>query len=233
VAYALSPDSDVRFGPVAQYTASIGPPGGFLETTEPYGAGRFGAAGLRASLLHDSRDRSIHPRRGANLDVSADYFPAIWDVQGAFGAVRAGGGVYVTLPVPLKPFVGLQLRGQRVFGDFPFHQAAFIGGRGGVRTLDPQRYAGDASLSGKLEMRVPLFKFYLLLPLNTGVFAAQDVGRVYREGASPGGWHRTFGAGFWVGFHEILLGVRVLETDAGARSTEPALRHGAAVGVRR
>jgi hypothetical protein len=231
VAYALSEDSDIRLGPVVQYTSSSGPAGGFLETTRPYGWGGFGEAGMRASLRHDSRDRSSHPRSGAIVDVRADYFPAIWDVEEAFTAVRAAGAVYVTLPVPLRPYVGLRVIGQRLVGEFPFHEAAFIGGRGGVRSLDPQRYGGDASLTGKAELRVPLFNFYLLLPLNSGVFAAQEVGRVYFDGESPDGWHSTFGAGFWVGFREILLSVRLIETNEVGRSTEPALRLGTSVGI--
>jgi hypothetical protein len=111
VAYALGPESDVRLGPVVQYSSNNVTPGGFLETTTPYGSGEFGQAGLRASLTHDSRDRSSHPRSGVLLDVRGDFFPAVWDVLECFGAVRASGGLYVTLPVPLKPYLGLRVIG--------------------------------------------------------------------------------------------------------------------------
>lgn len=76
------------------------------------------------------------------MNVRTGCFPPIWGFQEVFGAVRATGGVYVTLPVLLEPKVGPRLRGQRVIGEFPSHQVAFIGGRGGMRSPDLQGYVG-------------------------------------------------------------------------------------------
>jgi hypothetical protein len=39
----------------------------------------------------------------------------------------------------------------------------------------------------------------LVLPLDIGVYGFADAGRVYLDGASPGGWHTGTGIGFWVG----------------------------------
>lgn len=231
VAYALGEKSDLSLGPVVQYSINDGTPGGFLETTTPYGSGEFGQAGMRASLTHDTRDRSSHPRSGLIVDARGDYFPAIWDVQDGFGAVRATGGAYVTLPVPFRPYLGLRVIGQKVFGEFPFHEAAFIGGRGGVRFLDPQRYAGDAAITAKLELRVPVLKVSFILPIEVGVFAAQEVGRVYVDGESPDGWHDTFGAGFWLAFQDISVTFRLIEKNEVLRDAEPALRIGTSVGI--
>jgi hypothetical protein len=216
---------------VVQYSINDGTPGGFLETTAPYGSGEFGQAGLRASLTHDSRDRSSHPRRGFVLDVRSDYLPAIWDVVEGFGAVRATGGVYVTLPVPLKPYLGLRVIGQKVFGDFPFHESAFLGGRGGVRTLDPHRYAGDAALASKLDLRVPLLNLTVILPLEVGLFAAEEVGRVYVDGESPGGWHNNFSVGLWVAYTDISISFRFIDSEDTGRDGSPVLRVGTSVGI--
>ena len=231
VAYALGEKSDLSLGPVVQYSTNNGTPGGFLETTTPYGAGKFGQAGLRAALTHDTRDRSSHPRSGLILDARADYFPALWDVEEPFSAVRATGGVYVTLPVPFKPYLGLRVIGQKVFGEFPFHESAFIGGRGGVRFLDPHRYAGDASLTAKLDLRVPVVTVNFILPIEVGLFAAQDVGRVYVDGESPGGWHKTFGAGLWLAFQDISVSFRFIEENEVAGQEQPVFRIGTSVGI--
>lgn len=231
VAYSLGEKSDLSIGPVVQYSINDGTPGGFLETTAPYGSGEFGQAGLRASLTHDTRDRSSHPRSGLILDARGDYFPALWDVQEPFSAVRATGGVYVTLPVPFKPYLGLRVIGQRVFGEFPFHEAAFIGGRGGVRFLDPHRYAGDASLTAKLDLRIPVVTVSFILPIEVGLFAAQEVGRVYVDGASPGGWHKTFGAGLWLAFQDISVSFRFIEENEVAGDEQPVFRIGTSVGI--
>jgi hemolysin activation/secretion protein len=112
--------------------------------------------------------------------------------------------------VPLHPYLGLRGGAKKVFGDFPFQEAAFIGGRTNVRTLDPQRYAGDASLYATAELRLPVARFTLLLPLNVGLLATEDIGRVYVKGASPDGWHNDFGAGFYVAFHDISVNIKVV-----------------------
>jgi hypothetical protein len=231
VGYGLGRKSDARVGPLVQYSLNNGTPGGFLETTAPYGSGEFGQAGLRATVRFDTRDRSSHPRSGVLFDLRGDYFPAVWDVESPFSALRATAGGYLTLPVPLKPYIGLRIIGQQVFGDFPFHEAAFIGSRGGVRSLDPHRYAGDAALTAKLDVRVPVLNLDLLLPFEIGAFAEQEVGRVYVDGDSPGGWHDTFGAGFWLDVRGISVTIRLIESNEVFRDATPALRLGTSVGI--
>ncbi|MES2305773.1 MAG: hypothetical protein V4558_09700 [Gemmatimonadota bacterium] len=216
LAIELSKSTTMGIGPVAQYSITDSTPGRFISASLPYGAGKFGEAGVRWSLYHDNRVPTRHAKRGNIIDLSASYFPAVWDVEHSFGNISALVAQYVTLPLPLHPYLGLRLGGKKVFGEFPFQESAFIGGRNDVRTLDLQRYAGDASLYGTAELRIPLFTFNLLLPVNTGLLATADAGRVYVKGNSPFGWHNALGAGFWVGFHDLTLDVRVMRAnDAG------------------
>ena len=209
IALALGATSDLRFGPVLKYSVTDSTPFRLVSATLPYGAGRFGEAGLRVSLSHDNRFPAHHARRGTVLDLSADYFPAVWDVRSTFGSISALGAVYFTIPVPLHPFVALRGGARKVYGDFPFQDAAFIGGRSDVRSLDPQRYAGDAALYATAEFRLPVASFTVVLPLDVGLLATEDVGRVYVKGDSPGGWHNDFGAGFYVAFHDIAVTIKV------------------------
>jgi hemolysin activation/secretion protein len=87
----------------------------------------------------------------------------------------------------------------KLFGRFPYAEAASVGGLGTLRSLDAQRYLGDASAYGSVELRIPVATFPLILPLNVGIFGAVDAGRVSVAGASPGGWHTSRGVGFWIG----------------------------------
>jgi hypothetical protein len=212
VALALAPGTDLSLGPVIQYSVTDTAPGHFVSSTQPYGfgrSGRFGQAGLRLSLHGDNRTPAS-PRqadRGMLFDVTGSFFPAVWDVRRAFGAISAAAAVYFTVPFPTHPTVGLRGGGRKVFGDAPFQEAAFIGGNATVRTLDPQRYAGDASLYVGAELRIPVVRFSLILPVKAGLLATEDIGRVYVRGDSPGGWHNVFGAGFWVAFHDLTLDI--------------------------
>ncbi len=205
--------SSLSLGPVVQYTVSDSAPDRFVTVTQPYGYGHFGQAGLRMSLSHDARDQASYPRSGYLADLSASAYPALWDVKNAFGDVTANAMAYVTLPVPVHPTLALRGGARKVFGDYPFQESAFIGGDNSVRTLEPQRYAGDASLSGTAELRVPLATFAFVLPLNIGVFGFADAGRVYAAGASPGGWHTAAGGGFWVGFLDPSTALSVTFTN--------------------
>lgn len=224
LALALGPTTGLSFGPVLQYSVIDSTPNRFVSATRPYGFGHFGEAGLRFNLYRDDRAPPRHAHRRTVLDLSASYFPALWDVRSAFGVVNATGAVYFTIPVLLHPYLGLRGGAKKVFGDFPFQESAFIGGRTDVRTLDLQRYAGDASLYATAELRIPVAKFTVLLPLNVGLLATEDFGRVYVKGDSPGGWHNAFGTGFWVAFHELSLDIRVMRANEVGRPAVIALR---------
>ena len=224
IALALGESTDLQFGPVFQYAVTDSTPNRYVSATRPYGSGTFGEAGLRMSFSHDDRFPTHHARRGTVLDLSASYYPALWDVHSAFESISALGAVYFTIPVPMHPYLGLRAGGKKVFGDFPFQEAAFIGGRSNVRSLDPQRYAGDASLYATAELRLPVAKITLLLPLNIGLVATEDVGRVYLKGESPGGWHNDFGAGFFVAFHDISVNIKVVHSYESGRPAALGLR---------
>jgi hypothetical protein len=107
--------------------------------------------------------------------------------------------MYMVLPIPVHPILVLGGGATKVIGAYPFHEAAFLGGPGSLRSMDAQRYAGDASVYGTTELRVPLAKFSMLLPWNVGIFGVMDAGRVFVDGNSPGGWHSAKGLGFWFG----------------------------------
>jgi hypothetical protein len=198
LALSLGSRSDITFGPLIQYSTSDSAPGRIISALRPYGVGDFGQAGLRLGLYHDRRDQVKDPHSGLLIDLSATWYPAVWDVESAFGSVAASTAVYYTFPVPLRPILLVRGSGKKVFGEFPFHEAAFVGGRGSVRQLDRQRLAGDASLTGTIELQIPVARFPLILPLDTGIYGFADAGRVYLDGDSPGGWHTGAGVGVWL-----------------------------------
>lgn len=218
VAYAFGKRSDLFFGPVLQYATSALRPGGRLAELEPYGATDFGQAGLRIGLSRDSRDRPGVPGRGMLLDATASVYPAVWDVASTFGVLAAEIAGYYPLHSRLNPVLVLRAGGKKVLGEFPFHESAFIGGRGTVRGLERERFAGDAAIHGTAELQVPLMHFALLLPWDVGVYGYGDAGRVYVDGQSPRGWHATTGIGFWIGVLSPATAVTVEPGDAQNRS---------------
>jgi hypothetical protein len=225
IGLALGARGDLSAGPVVEYTTTDSVPDRFVSAHRPYGFGRFGQAGLRFNLSHDGRDRSTDPRRGVRLAASGTWYPALWDVKEGFGVLAAEASTYLTLPAPAHPKLVLRAGAKKLFGRFPFQEAAFIGGRMAVRSLEPQRYAGDAALVGTAELQIPLARFALVLPFNVGVYGYSDAGRVYLNGSSPGGWHAAAGLGAWIGILNPNTSLSI-ETGKGHGLTGVRLRTG-------
>ena len=227
VALALGGTTDLSFGPVVQYSVTDNTPGHFVSDSQPYGIGRsgtFGEGSLRLSLHHDNRQPQRHAREGSVLDLGASYFPAVWDVTSAFEEIDASGGLYFALPIPTHPSFTLRGGGKKLFGTFPFQDAAFVGGSTTIRTLDPQRFAGDASLYATAELRIPVAKVTVLVPVDVGLLGTVDYGRVYFKGSSPGGWHNAFGGGLWVGLRHLTADIRLVRADDVGRTAVLSIR---------
>jgi hypothetical protein len=195
-------------GPVLRYTNNEEGLGTFIETDQPYGFPEFGQAGVRALLAHDSRDNIQYPRKGAFLAVRGTFWPKVWDAQDSFGEVDANANVYVG-----GKFATLALRagGKRVFGDYPYFDAAYVGGGGlatgalaepgfTLRGFRARRFGGDGSLYGNSDLRLRLGSLTLFVPTHVGVFGLFDVGRVWLEGESSDTWHTSYGGGIWFSF---------------------------------
>ncbi|MGH7583291.1 MAG: hypothetical protein ACREL5_08720 [Gemmatimonadales bacterium] len=227
VALDLSRSTTVTLGPSLRYSSTDTITSPFIAAERPYGigaTGTFGEVGLQLGLHHDNRAAQRHAREGTILDVGGTFYPAMWDVKSSFEEVHALAAYYFTIPVLTKPFMALRAGGKKLFGTFPLEDAAFIGGSTTIRTLDPERYAGDAALYATAELRIPVVKFTLLVPLDVGLLGTVDYGRVYVSGASPGGWHNAFGGGFWIGFHDLTADIRVMTANDVGGATLIAAR---------
>jgi hypothetical protein len=229
---AFGPFSDVSIGPVVRYTKTDSSANRFISQLEPYGFRTFGQMGAELRFRYDSRPpdtvrindgqaigKSHDPRYWGALDLSGATYPAMWDVQSTYSSVAAYGRTYLTLPLPLEPMIALRGGGKKLYGDFPFFDAAFLGYTESLRTEIRQRYAGDASLYGSAEIRVPIARFPLFLPWNTGLIGFSDIGRVYFKGDSPGGWHRINGGGIWLGLVMPGVGLTFYVTDDPSHRT--------------
>jgi len=209
LAYAVGPKSDIVAGPVFKHSTTDMTPGRFLADTRPYGSGEFSQAGFRVGLYKDSRIRAKDAYSGLLIDLSATAYPEALDVTSPFEVYALHTAAYYTFPIIKRPFLSLKAGAQEVRGDFPFHEAAFVGGKPSERNLARERYAGDRSFYGSAELRLPLFGFAYMLPFDIGAYVYGDGGRVYLDDVSPGGWHHSHGAGVWIGILNPMSGVGV------------------------
>ncbi|HXL86198.1 MAG TPA: hypothetical protein VN927_03270 [Gemmatimonadaceae bacterium] len=217
---SFSPVSDISIGPIVRYTTTDSLPNRFIAQQRPYGFSQFGQAGLQLKMHLDSRYVADTMKPRAVLNVVGAGYPAFWSVgqpTKAYESLDAWATAFFTLPAPKLPVLAFRVGGKKLWGSFPYFDAAFLGGSETFRTEEKQRYAGDASLYGSTELRIPVARFPLILPLDVGLLGFGDAGRVYLNGQSPGGWHSAAGGGLWVGYLNPGTNVNLLVTNRSDR----------------
>lgn len=194
-----TPAIELEVGPVLKWGSADEEEGEALDRLgDVYGEGTFWQVGARAGFRLDRTETPVWPRHGFRVGVEGEIYPEALDVVETFGSVD--GELTGYLPLPDSSALALRAGGKRVFGRVPFHEAAYLGSRA-LRFERSQRYAGDTSLYGSAELRVPLGRVVMpwtLLPTEVGVFAFGDAGRVWVDGESPGGFHVGGGGGAWL-----------------------------------
>ena len=192
--YWATAGSYVGLGPIVRYGRPNYDAGSPIDILRPAGASAFAQAGAAAELRLDRGVHSGADARGFSLSADASAYPALLDAAEAFGNMHAVGRAWVPLG---RPFLALRLGGRHAWGGFPAHEAAFLGGRTSLRGYETDRFAGDAAVYGATELHAPLGTMEVLVRGEVGVFGLADAGRVFVDGASPGGWHTSYGGGVW------------------------------------
>jgi len=212
----VSAKVELSIGPVFKFAHTSLEAGTFIAAAPPYGVPDFGQLGAAADVRFDTRDRPRAATRGIALRVGGSAYPRALDVTAAFGEAHAEASSYLTAALPLAPTLALRAAGKKVWGTYPLHEAAYVGGWSTVRGFAEHRFAGDAALNGSAELRLFLFKFFLFVPADLGVFGLGDAGRVYLSGERSDRWHSSVGGGLWISFLNRGNTVSV----AGAHSVE-------------
>ncbi|HVF38911.1 MAG TPA: hypothetical protein VM939_03350 [Gemmatimonadaceae bacterium] len=237
IGLALGPESGISLGPIVRFTTTDSTANRFISAERPYGFGDFGQVGVQLKGYYDTRfsqgyrrDESAPPFSSPDdplvwglVEFSGSMYPSTWDATESYRDLSGHAATFITMPFLTRPVIALRGGGKKLFGDFPYFDAAFIGGSGSLRTEHRQRYAGDASLFGSAELRVPIAKFAFILPLDVGALGFIDMARVYVDGESPGGWHRGTGVGGWIGLVNAATNVNVVTTNHPDRKIQVSM----------
>ena len=226
----LRSELTLRLGPILKYsnTPADSNKDKFIGSLEApvYGMGSFGQVGASGEIMYDARNNPAYPTRGFSVRAAGAVYPGAWDVESTFGSIDGEVRTYVTAPIPTNPTLALRVGGKKVWGTFPFHESAFLGGPGfaGIGQTDSQlrgfrknRFAGDTSLYGNAELRLVLARITILVPGEFGLFTAADAGRIFfaEDSSDADKWHTGIGGGFWLSFlqRKQTLSVAVVNGD--------------------
>jgi hypothetical protein len=199
----------VSVGPQIKYSQNKAASSTLIGQDQPYGFGNFGQAGARIKVEGDTRGRRFPGPGGGsftgkldrwgtglNLELNGYYYPKAWDVKSAFGA--ADGFVVGTWQPARRLILATRVGGRRVWGDYPWGDSAFIGGKDSARGYRRNRFAGDASFFANAEARLEIGHLAILLPFRFGIFGLADTGRVWLDGETSNKWHQSWGGGIFL-----------------------------------
>ncbi len=197
----LGAKATFTLGPSLTYSHTSEQQGRVLADVDLYGENGFGQIGARGEVDVDTRDVPAAATRGVHLVVGGSVHPSLWDVEETFGEAHVEASTYLSpAGVPLRPTLALRAGGKKVWGRFPFQEAAFIGDQRSARLGRQNRYGGDAAAYGNAELRLDLGSVFIVLPARFGIFGLGDLGRVFLEGEDSGTWHWAAGGGLWIAF---------------------------------
>jgi outer membrane protein assembly factor BamA len=167
----------------------------YIKEDMQYGVNIENLLEISAGFSLDSRDERKFPTRGLYLDVGCAHFPAIWSNKNDF--TRCGAECRIYLSPVRDVILAFRVGGEKIWGIFPFYEAVFLGGLSSVRAFRDERFGGDTAVRGGAELRFKVFRPKVFVPMDTGLFAFADGGRVWVDENSPGDWHNGAGGGIW------------------------------------
>jgi hypothetical protein len=197
LSYQLGQTSFLQFGPVFKWNNPHVEDFSPAANLAPFGVtSMISQLGARLDAMINTAPLTGLPRSGFTLRAGASSYPGgALDIEEPFHEVHAVAATYLALG---SPVLALRAGGKYIWGDrFPLHEAAFLGGQESLRGYRWNRYAGDASLFGGAELRVPLTRAVLFTRGTLGLLGLYDAGRVSYQDESGGGWHTAYGGGLW------------------------------------
>jgi outer membrane protein assembly factor BamA len=113
------------------------------------------SVGLGGSLIRDSRDNKVYPRRGSYHKLLVDLFADAWFGDNGFGVYTLDLRRY--FPVAGTHVIALQALGIATSGEPPFDLYPQLGGESLLRGYYQGRYRDRSLLALQGEYRIPLF----------------------------------------------------------------------------
>ncbi|MFT5144980.1 MAG: hypothetical protein ACI80V_000019 [Rhodothermales bacterium] len=169
-------------------------------------------SGVQVQVSLDSRDSQILPSRGLHWDTDLELHAGLSKDSEVYGVVASTASTFYRRTADSPVTVAVRAGVRHLVGDFPFWDAATLGGRKNLRGWRSTRFSGRTSFFQNLEARIRLSRFAgYLAQGQLGVLGFFDNGRVWTDGESSDAWHRGVGFGLWTS----VFGAAVLSATVG------------------
>jgi outer membrane protein assembly factor BamA len=162
-----------------------------LYSNQSYFGGKF-------SLVVDTRDNKLMPRRGVNWNTYVRHLSGTNNASYTVTQLNSDFTFYLNF-VPKKLQLVNRFGGGHNFGNFEFYQAQYLGSEDNLRGFRKYRFAGKSKVFNNTELRLVAAKFRTyLFPGSLGFLFFYDTGRVWSDTDPSDKWQSGYGGGFWI-----------------------------------
>jgi hypothetical protein len=155
-------------------------------------------AGMKRNTEEEFAGSSTFPTRGMYLKTRAGYYAGLNEKTDHFLKLSGDWVTYLSFSQRPRIVYALHVGGEKLFGDYGFHEAAKLGRTENLRGYRESRFYGDASIYLNAEVRIRMKQFQTYLLNGTaGVLVFNDTGRVWLDGENSQKWHNGTGLGLW------------------------------------
>jgi len=166
---------------------------------------------------YDTRD---HPRlttRGINWLTEFSAYAGLNEYSKDLAILNSEISFFFSLRLPSRLTVATRFGGGYNFGDGEFYQSQVLGGLSNLRGYRKDRFYGDSRFYNNTELRLKLGNIRnRIVPISTGIYGFNDLGRVWYQGEDSNQWHHGFGGGIWIS----PLNVTVISLELGKSEEE-------------
>ena len=172
-----------------------------------YGSGELNLFGIHPELIFDFRDNEFYPLTGFYSKIGAEFYPGKSKTHRSFSKYNFDLRSYFTLNILNQITFAFRAGGSKVIGKYPYFLGARLGGAENLRAYNKDRFSGDASVFGQVEMRMYLGYLKFIFNNKTGLNLFAETGRVFAHNETSEKWHPSYGGGFWVSYlqNELIL----------------------------
>ncbi len=161
---------------------------------------------INLTYNYSAYDNNLNPTRGMIFEVNSGVISNLDSINDTFMYIKPKMGFYNALTRNRKWVLKTLAQAHiNVGDDFEFYQSAQLGQNTGLRGYRTQRFSGESALATSADVRYSFDEFRTgFIPLQIGVFAGGDVGRVWVDGQRSERWHNDYGGGIWINSAEAV-----------------------------
>jgi hypothetical protein len=162
----------------------------------PLGTGKASTLQFGLSGEYDTRNSNNYPERGLYARIANMWTPEVLDNRFSYTKASADIRYYTTVNWLRGITLALNARAEKIWGEFPFYDAAYLGGDV-LRGFSYQRFGGDASILGAAELRVALGRYDLIISRLYGFLVGAETGKVFYKKTDASTLHTSINWGLW------------------------------------